>query len=76
MVANFTLNAQGQFSIDGLSPGPHIVRVEPLDDADIDSFFDPARDVDIDFRVAFSDRVVVVPRGGDSGTVELQVVRK
>jgi hypothetical protein len=76
MVANFTLNAQGQFSINGLSPGPHVVRVEPLDDADIESFFDPDQNVDIDFRVAFSDRVVVVPRGGDSGSVELQVVRK
>jgi matrixin/carboxypeptidase family protein len=76
MVANFTLNDQGQFSINGLSPGPHIVRVEPLDDADIESFFDPSRNVDIDFRVAFSDRVVVVPRGGDSGSIELRVVRK
>ena len=35
MVGSFTLNAQGQFSIGGLSPGPHVVRVEPLDDADI-----------------------------------------
>jgi matrixin/carboxypeptidase family protein len=76
MIANFTLNAQGQFSINGLSPGPHVIRVEPLDDADIDSFFDPSRGTDIDFRVAFADRVVVVPRGGDSGTVELKVVRK
>jgi hypothetical protein len=76
MVANFTLNAQGQFSINGLSPGPHVVRVEPLDDADIESFFDVSRNVDIDFRVGFGDRVVVVPRGGDSGSIELKVVRK
>jgi hypothetical protein len=76
MVANFTLNAKGQFSISGLSPGPHIIRVEPLDDADIDSFFDLTTPVDIDFRVAFGNRVVVVPRGGDSGTVALQVVPK
>jgi hypothetical protein len=76
MVANFTLNAQGQFSINGLSPGPHVVRVEPLDDAEIDSFFDLSRGVDIDFRVAFGDRVVIVPRGGDAGTIELKVVRK
>ena len=77
MVANFTLNAQGQFSINGLLPGPHIVRVEPLDDADIESFFDVSNGpVDIDFRVAFGDRVVVVPRGGDTGTVALSVVRK
>jgi hypothetical protein len=76
MVASFTLNAQGQFSIGGLSPGPHVVRVEPLDDADIDSFFDSSQTVDIDFRVAFFDRVVAVPKGGDSGQIALKVVRK
>jgi len=76
MIAGFSLNAQGQFSINGLSPGPHVLRVEPIDDADVDSFFDASRGTDIDFRVAYSDRVVVVPRGGDSGQVELKVVRK
>jgi hypothetical protein len=76
LVANFSLNAEGQFSINGLSPGPHALRVEPIDDADVDSFFDATRGTDIDFRVAYSDRVVVVPRGGDSGQVELKVVRK
>ena len=30
----------GNFVIAGLDPGPQVVRVEPLDDADIDSFFD------------------------------------
>jgi len=76
LIAGFSLNAQGMFSIAGLSPGPRILRVEPLDDADIDSFFDATQNVDIDFRVAFGDRVVVVPRGGDSGQVELKVVPK
>jgi hypothetical protein len=77
MVASFTLNTQGQFSIGGLSPGIHILRVEPIDDADVDSFFDPtANPVDVDFRVTFFDRVVVVPRGGDSGEVALAVTRK
>jgi hypothetical protein len=75
MVGNFSLNGQGQFSIASLSPGPRILRVEPLDDADVDSFFD-ASQVDLDFRVLFYDRVVIVPRGGDSGQVELKVVRK
>jgi hypothetical protein len=32
--ANFTLTHDGQFSIAGLRPGPHVIRVEPLDDAD------------------------------------------
>jgi len=75
MVGNFSLNAQGQFSIGGLRPGPRVIRVEPLDDADVESFFDPGG-TDLDFRVSFHDRVVVVPRGGDSGEIELKVVRK
>lgn len=77
LVGSFTLNQQGQFSIGGLSPGAQIIRVEPLDDADIDSFFDEsATTVDLDFKVSFLDRLVVVPKGGDSGTIEVKVVRK
>ena len=77
LVANLSLNDQGQFSIAGLSPGPHIVRVEPLDDADLDSYFDTSiTTVDLDFRVSFLDRLVVVPRGGDSGAIEVKVVPK
>lgn len=77
LIANLTLNEQGQFSIAGLSPGPHIVRVEPLDDADLDSYFDTSMTtVDLDFRVSFLDRLVIVPRGGDSGAIEMKVVRK
>ena len=75
MVGNFTLNSQGQFSISSLRPGPRVLRVEPIDDADVDSFFDASR-TDINFRAMFFDRVVIVPRGGDSGQVELKVVRK
>jgi hypothetical protein len=77
MVASFSLNAQGQFSIGGLSPGAYALRVEPIDDADIGSFFDAStNDVDSDFRVAFVDKVIVVPQGGDSGDVAVKVVRK
>jgi matrixin len=76
MVAAFTLNDRGQFSMGGLSPGPHVIRVEPLDDADLDSFFSASRVVDINFRVTFFDRVVVVPRGGDSGAVAVAVNAK
>jgi hypothetical protein len=76
LVGSFSLNADGQFSIASLSPGPHVIRVEPLDDADVDSFFEETRTVDIDFRVAFVDRVVVVPKGGDSGEIAVKVVRK
>jgi hypothetical protein len=77
MVGAFTLNAQGQFSIAGLSPGPHIIRVEPLDDASVDSFFDQSvTPVDVNFQVMFDSALVVVPRGGDSGQVTLTVLSK
>ena len=76
LIAGFTLNQQGEFSIGGLSPGPKVVRVEPLDDADPDSFFDASQNVDVNFRVLLFDRLVVVPRGGDSGRVDLNVVAK
>ena len=76
MVANFTLNTQGQFSIGGLSPGPRILRIEPLDDADIESFFDNPKDVDLEFLVTFYGTLVVVPRGGDSGAIVIAVTPK
>lgn len=76
MVANFTLTTDGRFSIAGLSPGPHVLRVEPLDDVDIDSFFDRSDPVDVGFRARYLDRLVIVPRGGDSGTVTVDVVAK
>jgi hypothetical protein len=64
LIAGFTLNQDGEFEIAGLNPGPHIIRVEPLDDNDIDSFFDPRDPIDIAFRVAFHDRLFVAPKGG------------
>src|SRR5262249_22163039 len=76
LIAGFTLNTQGEFSIGGLSPGPKVVRVEPLDDAETDSFFDAAQSVDTNFRVLLFNRLIVVPRGGDSGRVDLAVVAK
>ena len=63
VVSGFTLNGQGEFDIAGLVPGPHIVRVEPIDDADVESFFS-ARTIDLDFRVTYHDRLFVAPRGG------------
>ena len=74
LIGNFTLTSDGKFTIGGLSPGPHVLRVEPLDDADVVSFIDGP--VDLDFRVSFASRLVVVPDGGDSGSVTVNVVRK
>ena len=76
LVANFSLDSRGRFSIAGLSPGPHVVRVEPLDDADIDSFFDLDAATDVNFRITYFDRLVVVPHGGDSGEIEIKVQPK
>jgi Matrixin/Carboxypeptidase regulatory-like domain len=76
MVGGFSLNAQGEFSIGALTPGPHLLRVEPLDDADVESFFTSSQTVDLDFPVTFVDRVIVVPRGGGTGSIEVKVVPK
>jgi hypothetical protein len=76
LVGGFSLSDDGSFVIAGLDPGPHIIRVEPLDDGDIESFFDVTLNIDINFRPQFSDKIVVVPRGGGTSGVELKVVAK
>jgi hypothetical protein len=73
LIGNFSLNEEGGFSIAGLTPGPQILRVEPLDDVDVDGFFPANAPVALDFRVTYPQRIVVVPRGGDSGVVEIEV---
>ena len=74
IVANFTLNDRGEFVISGLAGGVYVVRAEPLDDADVESFF--AAPVDVNFRVAYATRVVVVPQGGGAGPVTIAVQAK
>ena len=74
LIGGFTLNDNGDFVIAGLAAGPHIVRAEPLDDADIDSFL--SGNVDVDFRVAYAPRMAVAPTGGSSASVEIPVVPK
>jgi len=76
LVGGFTLTDNGDFVIAGLEPGPQILRAEPLDDGDLNSFFDSGFDVDVDFRVAFYDKVVAVPRGGGARDVEIKVTAK
>jgi hypothetical protein len=73
LVGGFTVNADGDFEVAGLEPGPHVIRVEPLDDADVDSFFDEDDEVEIDFRVTYFDRVFVAPRGGVGERFEVAV---
>lgn len=76
LIAGFTLSDDGTFVIAGLDPGPHVLRVEPLDDADVDSFFESTLNVDVDFKPAFYSRLVVVPRGGTARNIDLEVVPK
>jgi hypothetical protein len=52
------------------------VRVEPLDDGDIESFFDLTLNIDANFRAKFHDRIIVVPRGGGTDNVEITVESK
>jgi hypothetical protein len=75
MVGGFTLTDAGTFTISGLEPGLHIVRAEPLDDADVSSFLDPAG-VDVDFKPAIYGRFVAVPRGGTSVSIDIKVTSK
>jgi hypothetical protein len=76
LVGNFSLDPLGKFSIAGLTRGLYVVRVEPVDDADVESFFESDPPADIDVRAVFHDRLVGVPRGGDSGAIEIKVAGK
>ena len=62
LVGGFALNDEGEFLIGGLAPGVYAVRVEPLDDASTDSFFDDPG-IDTNFRVT----LLRPARGGARG---------
>jgi len=72
MVGSYTLSANGDFVIAGLREGPHIVRVEPLDDADLESFFGPAN-VDLAFGVTYASTLAVVQAGGATSPLTIEV---
>jgi hypothetical protein len=75
LVGGFSVNGEGQFAIAGLEPGPHLLRVEPLDDVNEGDVFGEDTAVDIDFAVTAHDRIVVVPRGG-SASVRIEVASR
>ncbi len=72
LVGGFSIGQGGTFQIGGLTPGQHVVRVEPLDDADVDSFFSPTG-INVDFQVTFHSRLVVAPAGGASDRFDVAV---
>jgi hypothetical protein len=74
LIGNFTLNSNGDFVIARLPPGAYILRVEPLDDVEPESFFPSP--VDVNFQVTYAPRMVVAPRGGSSAPIEIRVQAK
>jgi hypothetical protein len=72
LVGGFALGDGGEFQIAGLSPGAYVIRVEPLDDADVESFFSSGG-VDVDFQVTFHPRLFVAPAGGVGQRVDVAV---
>jgi hypothetical protein len=74
LVGNFSLDATGDFVVARLPPGPYILRVEPIDDAEPDSFFPSP--IDTNFQVTYAPRMVVAPRGGSSNLIEIKVPPK
>jgi matrixin len=75
MVAGFSLQSGGGFVIAGLAPGTYVVRVEPLDDGDVGSFFSDVT-VDADFRVTYYQQLVTVPAGSASVRITVDVAAK
>jgi hypothetical protein len=76
MVSGFSLSNAGDFAIAAMKPGVYLVRAEPLDDADIDGFFDDDAPVNLNFRVTYFTKQVAVPKGGSSGSIEIKVRAK
>jgi hypothetical protein len=75
LIAGFSLSDEGEFQIAGLKPGPLIIRVEPLDDADLDSFFGD-EPIEIGFTPTFYPRVVAAPAGGAAPRFDVAVTPK
>lgn len=73
LIGSFTLNTDGEFGIRGLAPGPYVIRVEPLDDVDVESFFSGSGAVDLGFLVTFHDRLVIAPEGGEGERLTVAV---
>jgi hypothetical protein len=73
LVGGFSLTSSGEFIIAGLQPGPHVLRVEPLDDADTESFFSGTHPVETGFGATYYERLVMVPAGGNAGPFEIRV---
>jgi hypothetical protein len=76
LVGGFSLTAQGTFVISRLEPGVYVVRVEPLDDVDVSSFFDETAPVSVNFKPTYYEHLVSVPAGGGGAPIEIKVTAK
>jgi hypothetical protein len=76
MIGGYTLSEDGTFTIGGLEPVTEVLRAEPLDDGDPGSFLSTAVNIDLNFKPAFYNKLVSVPRGGTARGVELKVEPK
>ncbi|MPZ17463.1 MAG: matrixin family metalloprotease [Luteitalea sp.] len=72
-VGGFSLSDDGRFVIAGVEAGPWLVRVEPLDDGDLDSFFDDMGRIDVDFLATVHDKLAHVEAGHDTGEIAIPV---
>ena len=59
-----------------MSPGLYVLRIEPLDDGDVESFFESTSNVDADFRATFYPQLITVPEGGGSAEIDVEVTPK
>jgi len=76
LVSAFSLNDRGDFVIGGLEPGVYLLRAEPLDDADVGSFFGEDTVVNVNFNPTYYSRLVSVASGGAGPPVEIKVTPK
>jgi hypothetical protein len=72
LIGAFALGEEGEFRIAGLTPGAHVLRVEPLDDGDVESFLSGGG-IEVNFRAAFHDRLAVAPVGGVGAPIDVTV---
>ena len=76
LVGGFSLDDAGAFAIAGLAAGTYIVRIEPLDDGDVESFFESTSAVDADFKAKYYERLVTIPEGAGSVRIAVEVIAK
>jgi hypothetical protein len=76
LTGGFSLDAQGNFVISSLAPGLYLIRAEPLDDADVTSFFSADTVVNVNFRPTYYSGLVSVPKHGAGGSFEIKVQSK